>query len=209
MSMAIRTEDTDPETLIDPEIRAEIGDPVPIAFAARLVYLPILVVSAGCAFFVLETIPGANLTPGHVLEDLGIGAGVAIAMVFVTWVLGRCLHSLQELEHEFRKILGDLDTRTIIGLALLSGAAEETLFRGCLQPWLGYVATSVLFGCLHFVPSRVFLPWTLFALASGFVFGGLFSWRGNLIAPTVAHMLVNGINLHLIVTGRRVPSRDA
>jgi hypothetical protein len=124
-------------------------------------------------------------------------------MVGVTWSLARALRALQELEREFQKVLGSLAPTRILALAVLSGTAEELLFRGSLQPWLGYVATSLLFGCLHFVPSIVFFPWTLFAIGAGFIFGGLFSWRGSLVGPIVAHSLVNGINLHLIVTGRR------
>jgi membrane protease YdiL (CAAX protease family) len=88
---------------------------------------------------------------------------------------------------------------------VLSATAEECLFRGTLQPWLGYVPTSILFGLLHFVPIRVFLPWTAFAMIAGFVFGALFGGTGNLITPIVAHALVNGVNLHLIVRGRRAP----
>ena len=40
------------------------------------------------------------------------------------------------LAREFRAILGHLSHRQIIWIAILSGAAEELVFRGTLQPWL-------------------------------------------------------------------------
>jgi len=75
-----------------------------------------------------------------------------------------------------------------------------------MQPWLGFVPTSIIFGALHFVPSKVFIPWTVFALAAGFIFGALLEWRGSLVSPICAHIMVNAINLSMIVTGRRLRS---
>ena len=192
---------------IEPEILAEIGDPVPVTFAATVVYLPILVVSLLLCVFWQETIPGPRFSAGEILTDLGLGAAVGLSLVFLTVFLARYLRPLRELEISFQKVLGPLPTSHIIYLALLSGIAEESCFRGWMQPWMGYVPTSILFGLLHFVPSKVFLPWTLFALLVGFIFGALFEWRESLVAPMTAHILVNGINLHLIVTGRRLGRR--
>lgn len=197
--------DSELDRLIDPEIRAEIGDPVPVTLAATTVYLPVLAVGLALSVFWQETIPGPRFSLPEILADLGIGTAVGLAMVLVTWKLARSIRALQELEIEFRKVLGHLPPSRIIALALLSGVAEEVMFRGTLQPWLGYVLVSLIFGCLHFVPSMVFLPWTIFAIAAGFVFGGLFEWRASLVAPITAHVLVNSVNLHLIVSGKRLP----
>jgi hypothetical protein len=84
-------------------------------------------------------------------------------------------------------------------LACASGLAEEMFFRGALQPRVGFVMASLLFGLIHFVPRREFYPWTVFAVIVGFVFGWLFIATGNLVAPIVAHTVVNGINLPLLV----------
>ncbi len=83
-------------------------------------------------------------------------------------------------------------------LALASGIAEEALFRGALQPQVGLWAASLLFGLAHFAPSRELWPWMLFAVATGVMMGALFEWTGNLIAPMVAHALINAVNLRLL-----------
>ena len=192
---------------IEENILAEIGDPVPVTFAATVVYLPILAISLLLCILWQKTLPGPRFALTDVLQDIGIGAAVGLSLVALTFFLARLLRPLRELEIGFQKVLGPLPTRHIIYLALLSGIAEESCFRGWMQPWIGYVPTSILFGLLHFVPSKVFIPWTLFALLVGFIFGALFEWRESLIAPMTAHILVNGINLHLIVTGRRLGSK--
>jgi len=191
------------DSLIDPEVRAEIGDPISMPDAAAVVYLPMLIVGLVLCVFWMETLPGPNFHGVRLLEDLGIGVAVGLALVAVTWFLALWLRPLQELEIEFRKVLGRLPARQILVLALLSGTAEELIFRGTLQPWIGYVAASVIFGCLHFVPSGTFIPWTLFALGAGFIFGWLFQIRESLVAPTVAHVVVNALNLLFIM--KRTP----
>ena len=70
-------------------------------------------------------------------------------------------------------------------------------FRGALQPRAGLWIAGLLFGLVHLVPKAVFLPWTAFAILSGWVLGWLFEATGSLLAPIAAHMVVNGINLPL------------
>jgi membrane protease YdiL (CAAX protease family) len=189
---------------IEPGVLEEIGDPVTVTFAASVIYIPIFLISAALCIFWQKTIPGPSFSASRVLEDLGIGCAVGLALVGLTVFLARYLRPLRTLEVEFKSVLGPLDRKTIVYLAVLSGLTEEFCFRGWMQPLLGYVFTSILFGCLHFVPSKRFLPWTFFALVVGFVFGGLMEWRESLVAPIAAHMLVNGINLYLIVSGKRL-----
>ena len=84
-------------------------------------------------------------------------------------------------------------------LAAASGLAEEMFFRGALQPRVGLVVASALFGVLHFAPRRELLPWTVFAVVMGFVLGWLFAWSGSLLAPVIAHTVINAVNLPLLV----------
>ncbi len=200
---SIHTED-EIESLIDPEIRAEIGDPIPVPVAAAAVYLPLGVGGLLAATFWTGTLRSDQFGWPRVAEDVAIGVGVGLSLVAVTWVLAKFLTPLQELEREFRRVFGNTSKRSIIALAILSGVAEELVFRGTLQPWIGYTAASIVFGCLHFVPSAVFLPWTLFALGAGFLFGWLFEERASLVAPISAHIVVNALNLLVIV--RHSPS---
>jgi membrane protease YdiL (CAAX protease family) len=103
------------------------------------------------------------------------------------------------------RVLGHLDWRRCLLLAVLSGVAEETLFRGMIQPRVGLVAASLLFGLAHFVPRRALLPWTLMSVAAGFLLGWLFDVTGNLVAPVIAHAGINAVNLRF-VSQRYAPS---
>ena len=101
--------------------------------------------------------------------------------------------------HRQALFLGEVLGRRTVGecvvLAAVSAIAEEALFRGALQPHLGWVGASLLFGLAHFAPRRDLLPWTGFAVLAGFVLGALFEVTGNLIAPVVAHFAINAVNL--------------
>jgi membrane protease YdiL (CAAX protease family) len=96
------------------------------------------------------------------------------------------------------QLLGILSWRDCLVLAVLSGVSEEAFFRGALQPQLGLVATSALFGLAHLVPRRELAPWCLFSFAAGLLLGLLFERTGNLLAPSVAHIVVNAVNLRLL-----------
>ena len=102
------------------------------------------------------------------------------------------------LHTEFRGLLGPLGSLDIIAFAGLSAVAEELFFRGALQPVIGIVATSLVFGLLHIGPDKKFLVWTAQAAAMGFALGGLFWVTGDLIAPMTAHFVINYQNLHFI-----------
>ncbi|MDE0886219.1 MAG: CPBP family intramembrane metalloprotease [Myxococcota bacterium] len=128
--------------------------------------------------------------------SVGLGAGLALVVVSLGWAwasrTGRALAS------ELAALMGPLGVPNALLLALASGLAEEMFFRGALQPRAGLWLASFLFACVHFVPRRPLLPWTLFAAAAGLVFGWLFEWTGNLIAPITAHVVVNAVNLPLL-----------
>lgn len=199
------------DQVIDPELRAEIGDPVPITFAATVVYLPLLAAGLLTSIFWTKTITSEPGSTRGIVIDVGVGAAVALMLVLVTYVLARAVKPFELLEREFRAILGHLSHREIIWIAVLSGAAEELVFRGTLQPWLtglwgppaALVVTSLVFGLLHFVPDRVFLPWTAFATVVGFICGGLYQVFDSVIPAIVTHTLLNAVNLELIVNGGR------
>jgi hypothetical protein len=104
-------------------------------------------------------------------------------------------------------LLGPLSPGRCWLLALASGVAEEVFFRGALQPRVGLVAASLVFGAAHFAPRRDLWPWTASALAAGFLLGLLFEVTGNLVAPIAAHTAVNGVNLRWLARhhARRAP----
>lgn len=133
--------------------------------------------------------------------DLGLGLGAGLLLLAVWWLAERVFPLARELETRLAGVLGPLTVSEAIGLALLSGFAEELFFRGAVQGTLGWAAATILFGLLHSGPGRAFRLWTVFALLAGLVLGGVMAWRGNLLGPVVGHFLVNAVNL------RRLASR--
>jgi membrane protease YdiL (CAAX protease family) len=133
--------------------------------------------------------------------DLGLGVGAGLLLLAVWWVAERVFPLAKELEARLASLLGSFTVSEAIGLALLSGFAEELFFRGAVQGTLGWMAATILFGLLHSGPGRAFRLWTVFALVAGLVLGGVMAWRGNLLGPVVGHFLVNAVNL------RRLASR--
>ena len=135
-------------------------------------------------------------------------AGVAAAMS-VTFL------TFRELEIEFAGICADQRGGEIIVLAVLSGAAEELFFRGAMQPRLigavwrmtgaaepgpdgfdafwGILLASVIFGVFHIPFSRRLLIWPVLAAVAGVILGLLMLWTGSLLAPAVAHMVINAV----------------
>jgi hypothetical protein len=113
----------------------------------------------------------------------------------------------ERLKEEFRQALGPLSSREILWLSLLSGFGEEILFRGVLLSHAGLLASSALFGALHFPIRRSLWPWTVFATALGFSLAVLTVWAGSLWPAILIHLCVNYFNLHDIVAS--LPEPDA
>jgi len=144
-----------------------------------------------------------------------LGLAVALVVVASTRVLVRRTTWARRLHGDFRALFGPLAGRDIIVFALTSGVAEELFFRGALDPSLGLVGASLVFGAIHIGPSRRFWVWTLWATAMGLVFGALYRLTGELIAPMVAHIAINYENMHFIEAydpsppGAGAPLREA
>jgi membrane protease YdiL (CAAX protease family) len=134
--------------------------------------------------------------------DLGLGVAVGLALVGLWSAARKVFESARKLEDELRRMLGPVELREVVALALLSGFAEELFFRGAVQAAFGWVAATVLFTVLHAGNGRAFRIWTLFAAIAGLMFAGLVIWRESLLSAMVAHIVVNAVNLrHLAVTG--------
>ncbi|NOZ86242.1 MAG: CPBP family intramembrane metalloprotease [Deltaproteobacteria bacterium] len=124
-----------------------------------------------------------------------LGLLVAVIAVIVSRLMHVHFRWARVLEREMIKMIGPISVLDAAYISLVSGVAEELLFRGGVQPQFGYVIASIVFGAVHFVPDKKFLPWTISALAMGFVLGGLALLTGNLLAPMTAHITMNFINL--------------
>jgi membrane protease YdiL (CAAX protease family) len=138
--------------------------------------------------------------------DLAAGLGAGLLLVGFWLGLGKVSRLARDLEARLTQMLGPLRASEAIGLALLSGFAEELFFRGALQGAVGLFLATLLFGLLHSGPGPAFRVWTLFAVLAGAVFGLLLEWRGNLLAPIVGHAVVNAVSL--VRLGRRAERAD-
>src|SRR5262245_8057503 len=135
--------------------------------------------------------------------DLALGAASAAAVIAASQAVTARTRWGAALARELAGALGPLTLRECVVLALLSGFAEEAFFRGALQPRVGWLGASLLFGLAHWVPRRALWPWAGFAVFAGGLLGGLFAATGNLAAPITAHAMINAINLRLLT--RRLP----
>ena len=137
--------------------------------------------------------PGEPVPPILWRVAAGLAAGGALVAASRAWTArsaaGRALAA------ELARVLGPLSPGRALAFALASGLAEEALFRGALQPQVGALAATVIFGAAHFVPAPRLRVWSLFALLAGAVFAALFAWTGDLLAPALAHVMVNALNL--------------
>lgn len=136
--------------------------------------------------------------PVSMAAALVSGAAVAGVAVLSTRILVRRTVWARRLHVEFRNLLEPLSAAEIAVFALTSGVAEEMFFRGAMQPSLGIVLSSLIFGAVHVGPMRRFWIWTVWATAMGFVFAALYAATGELLAPVVAHVLINYENMHFI-----------
>lgn len=130
--------------------------------------------------------------------DLAVGLAVGLSTVLL-WRVSLKMRWAQRLDHAFRRMLSGVRPQDAFGLALMSSVAEELFFRGFLQPHLGLTFTAILFGVVHVPQRRSQIPWTLAAIGMGFVLGALADWRAGILAPTIAHFVVNYFNLHHLV----------
>jgi membrane protease YdiL (CAAX protease family) len=135
------------------------------------------------------------LDPARWWIDLVLGAGCGALLLGLWELVGRRLDAGRRFEALLRSVLGTLDASQAVGLALLSGFAEELFFRGAMQDAWGYGWATVLFALLHTGRERGLWLWTAFALIAGAAFGALVLWTGNLLAAIVGHVVVNAVNL--------------
>jgi membrane protease YdiL (CAAX protease family) len=131
-------------------------------------------------------------------RDALVGALAGGIVILLSHELTRRTRFGEALARTLASVLGPLGWGPCVLLALVSGVAEEAFFRGAIQPHVGLVGASVIFGLAHFAPQRELWPWTGFSLLAGLLLGVLFEATGNLTAPIVAHFLINAINLRFL-----------
>ncbi len=127
---------------------------------------------------------------------LGVAAGLLVVALSI--VFGKYFAWTRRLEAEFGWILGAQKFWEIAWIAILSGCAEEYLFRGALQQKFGLIAATIVFAVIHWPLNPNFLPWPFVAGVVGLGLGVLAQQTESLVAPAAAHVVINFINLRRI-----------
>lgn len=172
-----------------------------IAFAV-FVYVPLALAAmawaglGGDRFAWTHPSPSSSAPyPERLLLSLVFGAVLGVAVVALTPVLSEQTAWARALQRELEPIAKMLSSGSITLLALLSGISEELFFRGAMQPALGLLVTSIIFGALHTGPKRAFIAWSVWAFVMGLLFGWIFDYTGVLLGPVLAHVFINQRNL--------------
>lgn len=153
--------------------------------------------------------PGwAGLPAGtDVLRDILFGAILGLLVVAGSWLFSTGTVAGRNLAHDLGRMLDGIPNWGIPTLALAAGVAEEALFRGTLWsiaeaaagPVTALATTSIVFAGAHGLFSRRLRTWGLFALVTGLLIGLLRERTGGLIAPVVAHVVIDAVNVPVVV----------
>jgi len=130
--------------------------------------------------------------------SVALGLLLALTVVRATPALVERAAWARSLHLELKSIVAPLSSAEITILALASGVAEELFFRGAMQPVLGILLTSVIFGAVHVGPKSVFLAWASWAFVMGLLLGLIFELTGVLWGPILAHAWINQRNMTFI-----------
>ena len=141
---------------------------------------------------------------GYPERDVFIGAIAALILALVnhtvllrlpsSWIV----NGVRAVYHELLlPVFGKLDATSIVVVGVAAGIGEEWLFRGVLQPAVGWIAASVAFGLAH-VGGRLMVPFGVWASAMGAALGSLAILTDGITAPVVAHGLYDMLALAYI-----------
>jgi membrane protease YdiL (CAAX protease family) len=127
------------------------------------------------------------------LDALEVAIGVAGAAVLwaVFWAGDRLVTRLfPRLSAEVDDLYAVRGETTVARMPLVLaviGPAEEVFWRGLVQSRAGIAVALVAYALVHVWERKPIL--LLAALVGGAFWGGLFAWRGTLVAPIVSHLL--------------------
>ena len=155
---------------------------------------------------------GLPLEPGSVATGVVLGVvaagGLALTNLFLLCYAPAVgpVESMRRLYVEvFKPLFGGVGLGSILAISVAAGLGEELLFRGVLQPELGLVTASVLFGMAHMGGSGTF-AFGCWAGVMGAALGGLAIWTDGLTAPIVAHTVYDAAAMIYIRRGKECPA---
>ncbi|GIW21028.1 MAG: abortive infection protein [Candidatus Sericytochromatia bacterium] len=87
-------------------------------------------------------------------------------------------------------IISKLNYLDILIIAILSGIAEELLFRGLLQEKIGIILSNLIFSLLHIL-NKDFLVYSLLTFVAGNILGNVYFYTNDLSIVIIAHIFNN------------------
>jgi membrane protease YdiL (CAAX protease family) len=130
--------------------------------------------------------------PANLLPSIVAGSLLGISLALASRVLFSAL-TPDLIREMFLPLFRGIGYREVLAISIFPGLGEELLFRGAMQPAIGIVLTSLIFGFVHSGFSRRLLPYGLWSGLVGAALGLLYIATGNLWGSIVAHALVNAM----------------
>ena len=149
-----------------------------------------------------------SLVVGGLVEGLLVGCSGAAALAVASFYLlcrapdVQAVRSVRRLYIETLKpVFGSVSLAEIVVISVAAGIGEELLFRGVLQPEVGLVTASIIFGLLHMggIGTLFFGCWVMLM---GSVLGYLAIWTEGLLASIVAHAVYDAIAMSYMRWGQ-------
>ena len=182
--------------------RPTAGELLRLALAGEALLVLLALAWARYRSLPLETGSG----PG--VRDAVAGLLAAAAFAAVNhWLLRHAppVRAVRAVRRVYRDIVkplfAEIGVREVVVIAVAAGVGEELLFRGVLQPEIGLIPASLVFGALH-TGGRGTLAFGCWVAVMGAALGWLAVATGGLLAPIVAHALYDAAALVYIRWGR-------
>ena len=145
---------------------------------------------------------------GGIVTNVGLGIFAAAVMVLLNYAVlwwappVRVVRDIRCLYRQtFQPLVARVGILELVLIAAAAGIGEEVLFRGALQPEVGLIWSSVVFGGLH-ASSRETLAFGAWAMFMGFGLGLLAVGTNGLLAPTVAHGVYDAVAIGYLRWGK-------
>lgn len=167
-----------------------------VLFRGSIIFHGSMALISAIGISLLYSLPEYFRSIDKIAIGFSIGFGFGLIASFLSFLLSKAWSQARILEERLAQIFEGLTVSEIFILALLSSFAEELLFRGLLQPFLGLWITSILFGIAHWTGDRRLLAWPLLSILAGYLLGELSLWQpAGLSGAIGAHFAINWIGL--------------
>lgn len=171
------------------------GELLGVALAGELLLVLLALVWARYRGFPL------NVGAGPWIRDVGAGVLAATAFAIVNyWLLCyapalRVVRAVRRVYRDlFKPLFAEIGALEVVVISLAAGIGEELFFRGVLQPEVGLIPASLVFGVLH-MGTRGTIAFGGWAAVMGAALGWLAVATEGLLAPIVAHAVYDAAAL--------------